>query len=439
MRTATVVAIVVVVVLLGGVAVYSFGLSGGEQLRLQERWVSDTARDLNANHHAPAAGRVNGTGMVYAPVSGRSDTPNCALYGLSAANGTSKWSYQIPTQNCAIHSVANPTLADYDSDGVREVLAATTEQAIIAFNPLTGEEELRVNLTDYGYTRPVVTDLRGDASKEIVVVDVKGTVLVVRPNGTNVWSARLESYTWGQPGVADFDGDGKKEVVIGISDGNLTMFEGDGSVSWRRQDAFGESITWMATGQADDDPGTEVVVATTGGTVALIDGNAGEIQWQKDFGNFAAVHAFGDGDGDGEPEIYAVARDGKLRSLDAKTGTVEWTTTLTSANVQMMPPPALGNVDDDEAKELVAVTNDGIVSVIDPRDGDVLDTYKREVSIFSHPQLADTDGDGVQEIYVMYGDGRVVALEAAGNREAKQTTETTKSSPSVNHTGDEFS
>lgn len=418
MRTATVVALIVLLAVLGGAAAFAFGLGGGDQFQLEERWVSDTAREVRANHHAPAAGRVNGTGMVYAPVSGRSDTPSCTLYGLADATGATEWRYQIPTQNCTIHSVADPSLADYDSDGLQEVLAATTEQALIAFDPLTGEEELRVNLTAYGYSRPVVTDLSGDARNEIIVVDVKGTVFVIRPDGTTVWSNRLEAYTWGQPGVADFDGDDQKEIVIGINDGSLTLFERNGSIAWRQERIDGTSITWMTTGQADDDTGTEVVVGTTGGTVALIDGSSGDVQWEQDFGAFAAVHAYGDGDGDGEPEIYAVARDGVLRSLDADSGTIEWTTSLTSADVQMTPPPALGNVDDDKQKELVAVTNDGLTSVINPRDGTVLETYQREVPIYTNPRLADTDGDSIQEIYVMYSDGRVVALQSAADEPA---------------------
>lgn len=50
--------------------------------------------------------------------------------------------------------------------------------------------------------------------------------------------------------------------------------------------------------------------------------------------------------------------------------------------------------------------------MVDPNSGDVLATYERagEVPIYTHPTVADTNGDGTAEIYVMYGDGRVVAL-----------------------------
>ena len=132
----------------------------------------------------------------------------------------------------------------------------------------------------------------------------------------------------------------------------------------------------------------------------------------SEFEAFAAVHAFGDGDGDGQAEVYAVARDGKLRSLNATTGATEWTTTLDTGDIQVVPPPSLGDVDGDGDAELVAVTNSGVVSIVDPVDGSVRSSSERDVPIWEHPRLADTDGDGVDEIYVMYGDGRVVALTA---------------------------
>jgi outer membrane protein assembly factor BamB len=401
--------VAITAVLLGAAVVGLAGLfgSGGE---LTVRWTSDTARSIQGNHHAPAAGRIGNEGMVFAPASGRSNATECEFVALRATNGSETWNYQVPPANCTIHSTADPTIADYDTDGTREVLATTTGEVVVAFGARTGAQELRANLSDYGYTQPIVTDLTGDRIEEIVV-DVKGKVFVLRPNGTTVWTKAFTSYTNAQPAVADFDADGGSELAVGLVDnGNLSLLAGNGTRQWKLTAPFDSSITWMTTGQADADRPIEVIAATGNGIVAAVDGASGEIEWQRDLGSLATVHAYGDGDG--EPEVYAVAKDGKLRSLDASDGTVEWETTLTSADVQVVPPPSMGDADRDGAPEIVAVTNEGRVSVVDPNSGDVLATYERagEVPIYTHPTVADTDGDGTAEIYVMYGDGRVVAL-----------------------------
>jgi len=426
MRPRTLVALCFVLLVAGGIgAVALTGTAGpgnpltvaGSGTTMTVSWVSDTARDTGGNHHAPAAIGAAGDGdpMVYAPVSGRADTDDCALVALDAGTGSERWTYPIPAANCTVHSVADPTLADFDGDGVREVLAATTEQTVTAYHPRTGDVEFRHELTAYGYTRPIVADLVGDARPEIVVVDVRGTVLVLRANGTIAWSTQLSSYTWGQPVVADFDDDGAPELAVGLGDaGELRLFEADGSPAWTEPPSYGSSITWTTTGQTDGDGAVEIVVATArGGHISMVDGATGDREWTRDLGEFAAVHALGDGDGDGDPEVYAVAADGDLRSLDAATGRTEWTTTLTTAAVQMTPPPALGDVDGDGSSELVAVTNDGIVSVVDPVSGEVLATHERDgdAMIHTHPELEDTDGDGREEAFVMYADGRVIAFE----------------------------
>ncbi|MFB6169684.1 MAG: FG-GAP-like repeat-containing protein [Haloarculaceae archaeon] len=413
MRTATAVAVVLILVLFGGAAVLGLTVLDGGSSSLAVEWVSETGRPAEINHHAPAAGRIDGQGMVFAPVSGRANQGGCALVALDGASGERRWEYPIPAQNCTIHSVADPTLADFDGDGTTEVVATTTEKTVEAFDPQTGDVEFRHNLTSYGYTQPLVTDFLGDDRLEIVVVDVHGTVFVVEPDGTTVWKRHLDSYTWGQPAVADFDGDGTPELTVATGDtGKVYLFEQNGSDAWSQTPSYEGSITWMTTGDADADGSADIVVATAStGLVSMVDGATGQRQWTRDFGSFAAVHAFGDGDGDGEAEVYAVAKDGKLRCLDAATGETEWTTTLTTESVQMTPPPALGDLDGDGKPELVAVTNDGVVSVVDPVSGEVLDTYERESAIFTNPRLADIDGDGDLEAFVMFGRGRVAAFD----------------------------
>jgi outer membrane protein assembly factor BamB len=414
MRSRTLVALAVLFIVFGGLAVGGLVTERSSGTSLTMSWVSGTDREIGGNHHAPAVARANEGWLVYAPVSGRSDTTGCALVALDGATGEKRWDDGIPAPDCAIHSVADPTVADYDGDGTAEVLVATTEERLAAHDPATGDVEFTYNLTNYGYTRPLVTDVTGDDRAEIVAVDVSGTVSVIRPDGTTVWERSLDAYTWGQPAVADFDGDGGQEVAVAAgSAGELHLFEHDGDRAWAEPTTFEGSITWMATGQADSDAATEIVVATAaGGRVAMIDGD-GRTIWQRDFGSLAAVHNVTDGDRDGDSEVYAVDESGVLTALTATTGETEWTTTLTSADVQMMPPPDVGDVDGDDRPEIVAVTNDGRVSVVDPRWGAVLTTHEREASIFTHPVLADVDGDGAGEVFVMYADGRVARFDVA--------------------------
>jgi len=415
MRHRTLLAILVLLVALTGIAVGTIIQTERPDGELQVSWISDTARDVGGNHHAPAVNVVEGEAMVYAPISGRSNSDECELAALDAENGAHQWGYKIPAPDCAIHSVADPIVADYDSDGTDEVLAATTENQLIAYDPVSGDVEFTYELTSYGYTQPVVSDVVGDDRPEIVVVDVSGTVFVARGNGSTVWTRQLDSYTWGQPSAADFDGDGHPEVAVGAGgSGQLHLFEHNGTNAWDEPLQFDGSITWMTTGEADGDASTEIVVATAlGGVVAAVDGSSGETIWARDLGSFAAVNSVADGDADGIEEVYAVANDGSLHSLDAQTGQTEWTTTLTDSEVQMMPPPSVGDVDGDGELELVAVTHDGIVSLVDPRTGEISSTYERKDVIFTNPTLADVDGDGNVEVFVMYGRGRVVAFDVA--------------------------
>ncbi|MFC6963189.1 FG-GAP repeat domain-containing protein [Halocatena marina] len=75
-----------------------------------------------------------------------------------------------------------------------------------------------------------------------------------------------------------------------------------------------------------------------------------------------------------------------------------------------MPPPSIGDLDGDGTPELVGVTPDGVVTVLNPSNGEQLATYERDVPVWIHPTVIDLDDDGREEILVMYGDGRAVAL-----------------------------
>lgn len=400
MRVVTVVVGILLVGSLLGVAYVGVGDGGGG---LSEQWVSDTERDVRANHHAVAVA----DGRVYVPVSAASKSDGCALVAVASGTGQTDWSYSVPAANCTIHAVADPTVADYDADGTAEVVAATTENEVAAFDPDTGEKEFSKQLSKYGYTQPVVADLAPTEGRELIVVDSGGVVFVLDSSGETVWTHDLDAFVWAQPVVADFDADGDRELVVAGDGGNVTLFAADGSVEWQRQ--VGGSVTWGTTGNIDDDASLEAIVATSQGDVVAFDGSGTE-EWRLDVGRFAAVDALADTDGDGRKELYVTARDGTLRRVDAASGEVTWETSLTADRVQMMPPAVVGDVDGDGATDIVVAGNDGTVSVVSP-EGEVQSTYSRDVPVFTHATLADIDGDGDDEVLVMYADGRVVALD----------------------------
>ncbi len=409
MRFATGAVLLVIVAVLAGVGVVAF--AGDDGGTLSERWVSDTGRDMKGNHHAPAAATIGNRSFVFAPISDQGNGTGCGLFALDGSNGSVVWRHQVPPANCTIHAVADPTVADFDGDGTKEVLASSTEERVTAYDARSGEESMRHQLDDYGYTQPVVANLAPDSGRETAVVDVKGRLSLVRADGTALWSRNLEGMAWAQPAAADFDADGDTELVVGVAPpdgGRVVLIDGNNTTEWQTDD-IDASILWMGSGQADDDPAIEISVATSDGEIVVLDGADGSVEWRRSVGDLAAVHDISDGDGDGNPEVYAVSKEGTLFALQATDGDIEWKTSLTTGT-QMTPPPVVADVDGDDETELVAATNDGKVTVVAPDSGNVLATYERSVPIYTHPTVADLDGDGAEEIYVIYGDGRVVAL-----------------------------
>lgn len=392
------------------------GAAGGD---LVELWISDTARENEVNHHPVGvgpSGRVVVAPVAAVPNAEAITNRSCSLVRLEPGNGSVRWRASVAPEDCFTHALTQPSVADLDGDGDREVAAATTEDALVVYDAATGDEQRRVPLPTYGYGRPAVAPLRngsangstGGSGLSVVVSDIGGNVAVVRGDGTVAWRRALNATVWATPVVRDVDADGGREVVVG-SAGGVTALDADGGVLWESP----AEATTVAAGQADDDPAVEVF-ATWTGTVVALDGATGEVEWRASLDANPRVHAVGDADGDGDPELYASLTTQAVAAIDAGTGEVEWRGNVSGGDRDQMPPPVLADVDGDGGREVVAVANDGTVAVLDPADGSTLAGYERAVRAWTFPTPADLDGDGASEILVRYGDGRVVALDFEG-------------------------
>lgn len=397
---------IAVVVAVSGALVVALVPSGPT---LAETWVSDPPDGAGGNHHGPAVGTVDGRPLVFAPISGTSAGPACRLVALDAADGAAVWRHQVPPEDCTVHAVADPTVAEWD--GRQSVLVATTENAVFDLDPTSGDVRERYALESYGYSPPQVVDLSEGGGPELLIADARGTVQLIAANGSVVWSESFGAYVWTTPIVADVSGGGGLQVAIGTSDGRLLVLDRQGGTVREVAEPFNGSITWMTSGQLDEDPALELVAATSSGQVVAVDGLSGEIQWRQAFDRFASVAAVADGTGDGSNEVYVAAADGIVRGLDGETGRVEWERTVATTDVQMMPPPVVGDVTGDGSEDLVVASNDGRVVVLEPASGSELAEYTRDGTVFEKPTLADVDDDGALEIIVPYADGAVVRLD----------------------------
>jgi len=436
MRARTVAAAALVVAALAGVVVLGVGIStdGGD---LTEEWTSDTPRQNERNHHAVGASEDGQ--VIVAPVAEvpNPETPltntSCTLARLAPADGAVQWRTTVPPDRCFTHALSEPVVADLDgaedtsagnrsaersgdADGGATVISTSIENALIAYDAETGEEQWRVTLNEsdpsYGYGRPTVADLPVSPGREVVFSSIHGDVGVVTANGSVAWRSSLpaagvdDPIVQQRPIVADLDGDTDSEIAVGSGSG-LVVFEADGSVAWTYPDAS----QYVVATQADDDPARELLVGD-GRTLAALDGASGEGQWTADIDPTLRYREVADGDGDGTDELYAGTLSGEVLAIDVTSGAVEWRSTVSTDGAPVWSPVTT-DLDGDDAPEVVVTSRDGSVTVLSGDGGRVLATYERSVPIETHVTPADLDEDGTPEVLVRYGDGRVVALDYA--------------------------
>jgi len=107
---------------------------------------------------------------------------------------------------------------------------------------------------------PVVFDIDGDGTKEVIFGDYGGFLHVVSSTGTEFpgFPFELGDDIWGSPAVADLEGDGDIEIVIGSKNKHLLILNADGSVQ-QDYNAGQYLMGTPALGDIDGDGELEIV------------------------------------------------------------------------------------------------------------------------------------------------------------------------------------
>lgn len=374
--------------------------------------------------------------------------------------------------------MASPVIADLDGDGTNELIVATDDGVLHAFTRKGGElkgwpvtsplaaywhpdaPSVKAAKVDaphaaFGVGAPVVTDLDGDGSMEVVATSLEGDVSVwaadgeLRPGfeisaveGRSVSAVHIDpAYSEGaldshnrtkrqiiaQPAVADLDSDGRQEIVVAAMDRHLYAWHDDGT-----------AVTGFPLLIAD--PATVASVDPTTHRITYVDGVK-----VADGGELTATPAIGDLDGDGKPEIVVGAQeeyDGDLAvspkfaipgsggnsrvyavspSNPAQPFLPGWPKAVPMLQTELLPsigngvalPARIADVDGDGANEVVVTsaagpamvfeddgsssvgTDNGLPSAL-PWTG-IADTSAM-VSAFGGPGVGDLEGDGIPDV-----------------------------------------
>jgi outer membrane protein assembly factor BamB len=372
--------------------------AGGESNGLERLWSAGTPTEYGTNHHRMGVVRVDGEPVVGVPRSERPDVPGCGLLAVDG-DGEKRWSRDLPAEACDPHSVGD--VAAGTIDGEQVFLVATIQKEVVAYSAGTGEPRFEADLIEsVPYGAPVVSPELADGSRRIVVVDNSGNLVVARPDGSRAWTRAVDGVVYPAPVVRDVDGDGSVEVVVttDIKSGWVLAFGIDGEPRWRTEfETGGRELSSI-----DREEGRDIVLSTWDGNVAAVDGASGDVRWSEPLADRGLL-----GDSDSE-RLYATEGNGVVHAVNPEDGSVTWTVDSVATDAPANGP-VVGTNGPEGQPVVASLSYDGTLGLIDPDRGNAELEHSLGTEAYTRPLLTDLTGDGSDDMLVMFGDASVEA------------------------------
>lgn len=330
------------------------------------------------------------------------------IHALNGEDGSQLWEYD--TGGC---NDASSVIWDVDGDGELEVVAgASSPYRVYCFDGATGGVEWSTSL---GYPNctdspPAVADIDGDGMPEIVLGTFYDWVFALNgENGSILWQVDLgDGHIESDPAVLDLDGDGDLDVVVAEWMGlcRVVALRGDdGGLLW--ESTIPED--WMYHGcsfaDLDGDSKPELAIGSYDGHVYCLNGEDGSLCWSFATPSYAgAPTSLADLNGDGFLEVAWGA--GNTVGAISSSGSGIWSF---PAGGSVFRGSAIADLDEDDTPDLVFGTSSGILyarrgSLGQPLwEIDLQAHYGSEFDIDHAPVIADIDGNGDLDVFVVGG------------------------------------
>ena len=188
-------------------------------------WRYEAGEDLPA---PPAVGDIDGDGVAEVLISSLSYPAICL-----SAEGQLLWRYTADAELPAMgydRDITSPVVVDLNGDGTNEVVTCdkTTMLAldgggtVVWATPRVTRTKVDASLT--------IADIDQDGTPEIYAIDLVGNVVRVGADGTRAWITNVGHRCRRSASIADVDGDGVTEIVVGAYTGKIHILTPDGTI-----------------------------------------------------------------------------------------------------------------------------------------------------------------------------------------------------------------
>lgn len=328
-------------------------------------------------------------------------------------------------------------LIDYDSDGTKDVLIGNYEwDGLYGYNGKNGKKEFNIyDFNDSGIKNVTMAELDNDSNLELIWSNRNKLFIYDITTKAIEWKGNAYYPSFKAFDVGDFDNDQLLDIALTGFTKHISIFDADTKFLKKQggpepQMIQAENYTAVKVGDIDNDGKNELLLGIgnshSSSRVYVLDTNYAVVRYYEVHGMDIIIDIeIADIDADGNNEVIVALGtyvsgstkpeewQNHLYIFDGQTGVVEWKSPILGGMSSIVGSLAIGNIDQDAALEVVALQysswrNETPSLLI--IDGKTHVLTEKQIDIHA-VDLADSDGDGIEEIIFGDGAGKVIILD----------------------------